>query len=373
MTKKLNAWVEVDRDALVHNLKAIQKFVGSEVGMICVVKANAYGHGMIECAKVFVKAGATMLAVGDIDEAIVLRDSGVLTPILVLGPSLAYEIADAIRRDITLTVVDLNHAKEIERIAWRLKKRVTVHIKVDIGLSRVGIWIDEASREIKKVLRLRNIAADGIFTHFARSYTPDDLLISRKQLRRFQNLLADLQRERIKFPMIHAAKSGILLGLSDAHFDAVRPGLVLYGLYPSSQLRGRTDLRPALSLYARIGQIKTVPKGAQVGYSGTYVARRAMKLAVITTGYKDGYDVRLSNKAEVLIRGKRAKVRGRVSMGLTTVEVADIPQAKVGDEAVLVGKQGKEEITVDELAHLCGTTNYEFVTRLAPYLSRVYT
>lgn len=374
-------WIEIDCAALRHNLKQYREMLGAQVSLMPIVKSNAYGHGMLEVSKEMIDCGVEILGVVNINEALQLRKDGVLSRILVLGytdPERAAEIPK--HCPIALAVYDLENARMISRVAERSGRTVALHLKIDSGLHRLGVFAEDALSFVRGVADLPNIVLEGVFTHFADAETPEHEYTA-YQLRRFAIAVKSIREAGFTPKFVHATASAGALCMPETRFSLVRLGIALYGLWPSSDTKLLAEhsskvpnikLIPALSWHTRIIQIKELPAGAAVGYGCSFHTKRQTKLAVLPVGYADGYDRKLSGCGEVLIGGKRAQIVGRICMNMCMVDVTDLPGAKSGDAAILIGKDGDEEISAFELGAKVGTINYEITTRINWNIKRVY-
>lgn len=342
---------------------------------MAVVKSNAYGHGSFAVAQTI--AGLVdSFGTANGDEALALRSFGVKGPILVLNYYQLDQVPSLVTAKISLVVYDIKQAQAISKIARKLKKTAKIHIKVGTGLSRLGIYTRDAVGFIKKISKLPNLEIEGLFSHFASS--EDDPAFTELQLNHFRQIISDLENNLIFIPLKHIACTASSLAFPESHFDLTRIGIGIYGLESYKSIHSLVtkaypgfSLRPVLTWKAKILAVKEIPAGAYVGYGRTYRANHKTRLAVLPVGYFEGYDRRFSNLSEVLIGGKRCKVRGRVYMNLLSVDVTDVKRVKVGDTAVLLGKQGRDQISADELALIANSINYEVVTRINPILPRV--
>lgn len=376
------SWLEISKSALIYNLKQFRKIIDPKVKLMGVIKSNAYGHGLIGVAKI-IEGKIDYFGVASLDEALELRKNGLKKPILVLTywevPKKRFlPIIKAIKEDIEFSVYTERQAKILAKISQKIGRKVKIHLKIDTGTSRIGILPKDGPNFILKCLKLPQLELKGIFTHFAKSeaYNQNYTLL---QTKRLKEVVKKISQKITSKPLIHAACTAATIINPATHLDMVRIGIGLYGLWPSEATRKRNFqsqnpiiLKPALSWKTKIIQVKELPKGTPIGYDCTFYCKRKTKIAVLPIGYWDGYDRKLSNCGEVLIKGRRAFVRGRVCMNLIMVEVTEIPNIKVGDEVVLIGRQGKEEITVEEIAKKIGTINYEIVTRINQSLPRIY-
>lgn len=363
-------YAEIDLGAMRHNLRAIKKIVGKDMEILGIVKADAYGHGILEVSRTLIKQGVKYLGVASLDEAASLRAAGIKAKIIVLGPILPQEAEGVLKFNVIQTVSDLYIAKALSRLAQRKKKKISVHIKIDTGMGRLGFWHEEAIGFVKKIAMLKNIIIDGIFTHFPSAES--DAPFTQKQIKDFNFLMKALWRCGIDIPVKHASNSMALVDFKESRMNMVRPGLIMYGLHPRVDLFKRLDLRPVLKLKTKIAHLKSVARGRSISYGRTYIAGEDTKIATIPVGYGDGYSRHLSNRADVLIKGRRAPVVGRICMDMTMVYMGHIKGVKVGDEVVLIGSQGKDIIRAEELANLIYTIPYEIVCNIGPRVTRVY-
>ncbi|MCL6471462.1 MAG: alanine racemase [Firmicutes bacterium] len=364
-------WAEIDLSAIKHNVKQARKTIGDKVMIMAVVKANAYGHGAIPVAKAAVEAGATWLGIALPEEGIQLRRSGISQSILILSEPSIDTIPLVLEHNLTSTVFSLRFAEAISSEALLRRQTAKVHVKVDTGMNRVGLTPERAVSFIRKVRELPNIEIEGIFTHFAEADNPKSAYTDH-QLRRFQTLLEELNNDGICPPIKHAANSAAVYLHPGSYFDMVRIGISMYGLHPSEATKGYVDLKPALSLKARLSFVKELACGESISYNRTYTAARDTRIGTVPAGYGDGYSRLLSNKAEVLIRGRRYPAVGNICMDQFMVDLGPDSCAEADDEVVLVGRQGNEEISVDELASILGTINYEIVCMISARVPRVY-
>ncbi|MEW6103233.1 MAG: alanine racemase [bacterium] len=360
-----NSWVEVDLSAILYNISCIKKITSSKI--LAVVKADAYGHGAIEVAKA-IKDRVDMLGVFSIDEGIALRNKGIKKPILILGPSQASCAKDIINYELTPAVFT---EEMLEALSSKAKKPINIHIKIDTGMWRIGVPYKDAPLFIEKAIAYPNIKVRGIFSHLATSYLKDKSY-AKEQFERFSYVLKSLSQKKINIPMRHIAASAGILDLSQMHLDMVRPGILLYGLFPSKEVEKKFLPKEAMSFKTRIAFLRKIPKGSGISYGQIYITDKEATIAVIPVGYSHGLRRALSNKGYVLIRGKRAKMVGTICMDMTMIDVSDIPDASIGDEVVIFGKQGEGFISIDELADACNTINYEIITGINPSLSRIY-
>ncbi len=374
-------WAEVDLGAVAHNLKEIRRRVGRGVKILCAVKADGYGHGAVAVSEAVLKEGANYLGVANLREAIELREAGIRAGILIFGSGLPEEADDIIRHNLTATVCTEEFADALAKKAEKKKTRAKVHIKVDTGMGRIGVYFKEAVKFIRKVARLKYLDIEGLYTHFP-SAEEKDKTFSLAQIQHFKETIAQLERQGINISLRHMANSAAILDLAESYFNLVRPGLILYGIYPSDEVSRSLELKPVLTLKTRIVFLKKVPRGRTISYGRTYTTKRETTIATLPIGYADGYSRRLSNKAEVLIEGKRAPVVGRICMDQTMVDVGHIPHAKVGQEVVLIGRQapsdskhltgqGEGRISVEEIAKRIGTIPHEVVSRLGKRIYRI--
>jgi len=368
--KKLTR-VEINLDAIAYNVKKICDKVGPGVKVMAVVKADGYGHGAVEVAKVALKNGAIYLAVGEVEEGVKLRLAGIKAPILVLGPALPENAEDILKYDLTQTVCTKELAQALSFKAQEFKKEAKVHVKIDTGLGRIGVFPGEACRFIKNILDFKGIKIEGIFTHLAEA-NKEDKSFSIEQIEKFKKVIFELEEEGIKIPLKHVANSAAVLDLPFSHFNMVRPGIIIYGLYPSKSMSPRQEFKPAMSFKTSIVYIKKVPAGTYLSYERSFITKKKSTIAILPVGYADGFSRALSNRGEVLIKGKRAPVVGRVCMDMTLVDVSHIQEVKVGDEVVLFGRQSDEFISVDEVASKAGTINYEVICTVGSKVPRVY-
>ena len=354
-------WVEINLDAIANNVKNIKQLIGEKKELMAVVKGNAYGHDILEIASVVLNNGATRLAVARLEEGIFLRKSGITVPILVLGLTLKQQAELLVSYNITPTVSEYEMIEELSDSAFKEDKIVKVHLKVDTGMGRIGISPNHVLNFIKKVKVLKNVEIEGIFTHFSVA-DEKDKTYTEKQFKKFMEVLTILEKEEIRIPVKHVGNSATLLDLPHMWLDLVRPGISIYGLYPSTEVQKTVKLIPAHSFKTRMVFLKELPAGEDISYGRTYTTKKKRTVvASLPVGYADGYNRLLSNQGEVLIRGRRFPVIGRVCMDQTMIDVTDIPQVEVGDEVVLWGRQGQEEITVEEIADKIKTINYEVV------------
>ena len=354
-------WVEINLDAIANNVKNIKKLIGKKKEVMAVVKGNAYGHDILEIASVVLNNGATRLAVARLEEGIFLRKSGINVPILVLGLTLKQQVEPLVSYNITPTVSEYEMIEKLSDSAFKEDKIVKVHLKVDTGMGRIGISPNHVLNFIKKVKVLKNVEIEGIFTHFSVA-DEKDKSYTEAQFKKFVEVLNILEKEGIRIPVKHVGNSATLLDLPHMWLDMVRPGISLYGLYPSEDVQKTVKLTPAYSFKTRIVFLKELLQGEDVGYGRTYTTKKKRTVvASLPVGYADGYNRLLSNKGEVLVKGKRFPIIGRICMDQCIIDVTDLSQVKIGDEVVLWGKQGHEEITIEEIAGKIGTINYEIV------------
>jgi alanine racemase len=364
-------WAEVDLSAIRHNLLQIKRLINPDTKVLVAVKANAYGHGIIEVSGVLVDCGADYLGVATIDEGALLRKKGFKIPILMLGSILKDEIETAVKNNITQTVADIQLAEAINRYASKVKKKARVHIKIDVGMGRIGIWHEEALGLVARLIKLRHLEAEGIFSHFPSA--DEDEILTRQQIENFYRLIDELEDINIHFKYKHMANSIAVLDYKDSHMNLVRPGLMVYGLYPRKDFNSKKiKLKPALSLYSRIVFIKDVPPGRKISYGGTHTTVSHTKIATIPIGYGDGLSRRISNKGSVLVRGQIAPIVGRICMDQTMVDVGDIAGVKTGDKVTIIGSQNRQRQTAEEIAALCDTIPYEVACWFDNRIPRIY-
>lgn len=362
-------WLHIDMDAVANNVQHLKGIVGEEVELMAVVKANAYGHGAVAVSTTALLNGASYLGVASINEAIELRNAGIVAPILVLGYTPAWAAGLAIRHDVTVTLYDLDIARSFERTAREMNARVRAHVKVDTGMGRLGILPNDATLFFRTLAKLNNIDIEGIFTHL--SVADEDEQYTSFQIETFKHVVEPLKASGFHFKYIHAANSAAILRYPDSMLTMVRAGIAMHGLHPGRECPLPDGFRPALSWKTTIAQVKRLPAGSFVGYGNTYRTRSEEKIAVIPVGYADGFRRSPSHWGYVLVQGQRAPIVGRVSMDQTMIQVDHIDDVKIGDEVVLIGEQGKEKITAEEVAERLGTINYELVSTILARVPRV--
>jgi len=364
-------WATIDLAAIRHNLREIKKKIGPSVKIMVVVKADGYGHGMIEVSKAVLKEGVDALAVDNLEEGVKLRKAGITVPILILGPLLQEEAEPLIHYHLCPTILDKGMAEEISRVAKKSQGEVRVHINIDTGMGRLGVPWEKALSFIEEVGSLEGIKIEGVYTHFP-SAEERDKTFSHLQIRRFQSVLEGLRKKGIYPSLVHTSNSAGVLNLPESYFNMVRPGLIVYGYYPSPEVSRSIVLRPSMSLRCKVVFVKKVSAGASISYGRTYITPQATSIAILPIGYADGYPCSLSGKAEVLVRGMRAPVVGRICMDQIIVDVGDVTGVKVGDEVVLWGDQGRERISVEEISLRANTIPYELLTRIGRGVRRIY-
>jgi alanine racemase len=369
------AWAEVDLAAIAHNLAALCALLPAGSRLAAVVKADGYGHGAAAVGRAALAAGAGALAVARLPEALTLRAAGIGAPILVLGHTPADGTEAALDADLIQSVVSLESAAAHSRQALRSGRRLRVHLKLDSGMGRLGLPLEAAGggalADALAVARLPGLRLEGVFTHLATADAPDTGA-AEAQLALFEGFLARLAAAGVRPALRHAANSAALLRLPAARLDWVRPGISLYGLDACPDAAALATLRPAMSLKARVIQVKPVAAGQGISYGLTWRAPRDTVIATVALGYADGLRRGLSSRGAMLVRGRRAAIAGRVCMDLTMLDVGHIPGVRPGDEAVAFGSQGGESIRVEELAAALGTINYEIVTGVTARVPRLY-
>ena len=378
-------WAEVDLGAYAHNIKALRGITRPEAHLMAVVKANGYGHGAAEVARQALQNGAYCLGVARIDEATQLRQAGLKAPILIFGytpPQFAETLIDG---EFTQTVYSPKTASALSEQAIRKGKKIKVHIKVDSGMGRLGLLLPGLSDgsaddmaapdpvgEVDAITRLSGLEVEGVFTHFATADSADTSYANR-QLDRFMDFINQLGRTGLEPPVKHAANSAALINLAESHLDMVRPGIATYGLHPAGEPSPvNLDLKPVLTLKSRIIHLKKVPAGFNISYGITYQTKKSTTIATIPVGYADGLNRRLSSRGHMLLHGQRVPIVGRVCMDLTMLDVGKLSGVGIEDVVVVLGHQGNETITADELASSLNTINYEIVTSIASRVPRLY-
>jgi alanine racemase len=361
----------VDHDALRWNLTQIRNQVGAKVKILSMVKANGYGHGAGAAARTLEAAGGDAFGVATLEEGVELRQAGIRAPIVVLAGVYPQQIEHFLAQSLTPVVYEAVGLKQLDQAAQKLGATLKVHIKVDTGMGRLGFLPAEADAWIAELKRLRALKLEGIFSHFshAESVQGD---YTRRQLEIFGRIVERLGAESLRPPLVHLANSAATITLPSAYFDMVRPGIMLYGVYPSPEMAHRIDLKPVLSWRTSILQLKKVPRGTSISYGQTFITERESVIATLPVGYADGYPRLLSNRGEVLVRGRRAPVIGRVCMDLTMIDVTDIRNVEQGDEVVLLGRQNAAEISADEMATWASTISYEILTSIGARVPRIH-
>lgn len=368
------ARAEIDIAALRHNITEIQNNIDDKTTLIAVVKADAYGHGAVPAAKAAREAGVKMFGVAILDEAVELREAGITEPIIILGACFKQTIAEFINYDCEQNVFTLDMAREVQSVAKSLGKTAKIHIKLDTGMGRIGFLANEKSvDEIAQILSMENIEVKGIFTHFACSDHLDKTY-TEMQYSRFQSVLDGLKAKGAALPPLHISNSGAIIDFRRFNYDFVRAGIILYGIYPSKEVdMGVIDLKPVMSVKSCVSFVKTLAPGECVSYNSRFKAARETLVATVPFGYADGFRRLLGNgKGRVLINGKFAPTIGDICMDQFMVDATDIGVVNIGDEVVLIGRQGENEITAQDMADVCGTIPYEVVCDFSKRVPRKY-
>ena len=378
-------WAEVDLKAIAHNVRELRSITDSRASLMAVVKANAYGHGVLEVSRKVLENGADVLGVARLNEGIELREAGFDVPVLIFGytpPMLAKKL---IEFDLTQTVWSYKTAETIAGVAVSYNKKIKAHLKVDTGMGRLGLLPDccrpssidrnltiTALREVESIASLSGLELEGIYTHFATADSSDKSY-AKKQFEIFVDFLNELRLAGLIAPVCHAANSAAIIDMPETHLDMVRAGISIYGLNPSDEVdKRRISLKPAMALKARVVHLKKVPTGFKVSYGITYETRKPTTIATVPVGYADGFNRLLSSRGHVLVGGRRAPIVGRVCMDHTMLDVGHIPDVYLEDEVVIFGNQGDAAITVDEIASTLNTINYEIVSALTARVPKIY-
>lgn len=363
---------EIDLDAIGNNIREIRKRIKKDTQLMAVVKADGYGHGAEEVSKVCLYNGADQLAVATCDEGVQIRQWSIQVPVLILGNTVEGQLETVINNSLTQAVFRYETAKRMSDIAVRLNKTALVHIKIDTGMSRIGFMpVRESIDEIEKIFSLPNLKVTGIFTHFATA-DEKDKTFTKVQYKKFRYVADRLEEKGYTGFIRHCANSGAILDMPELQLDMVRAGIIIYGLYPSSEVTHPVRLKPAMSLKSQISYVKELEENVSVGYGRTYFTTHKTRVATIPIGYADGYSRAFSNKARVIINGKYAPVIGNVCMDQMMVDVSDIPSAKEGDNVIIMGSDGENKVSAEELADIAGTINYEIVCNVGKRVPRVY-
>lgn len=364
-------WAEVDLDAIAFNLHSFKQHVGKETEIFGVVKANAYGHGAVPVSKCMLECGANRLVVHRAIEGRELRKGGITAPILIMGYTPADGAMLIIENQLTPTLIDIDSARAISRAATAMGVTVNIHIEVDSGMNRQGLYPGDVPEFVREIRSLPGLTIEGIFTHFATSDWAD-LTYVHQQVKRFSDVLSVLHENGIDIPIIHAANSAAAMRMQESRFNAIRPGIAVYGMQPSDEVPPDFEIRRGLSLKSLVSRVFTVSAGEGISYGRSYIAPSSLPAALVPVGYGDGYHRILSNRSSVLIHGKRAPLVGRICMDQFVVATDVIPNVKLNDEVVLIGRQGESEIRAEEVAGWAETINYEVTTSLLPRVTRVY-
>ena len=374
MSKNSRVKAVISLDAIEQNFREMRKNIAEDTKMIAVVKADAYGHGAVPIAHLIEDYDYIWgFAAATAEEAIHLRQNGVTKPILILGIVFEEYYPELVRDDIRLAVCEYEEAEKLSKEAVLQNKTVHIHIALDTGMTRIGYAdIPESVEEIKKIAGLPNLEIEGMFTHFSRAdeYDRSPAMV---QLERYQKFSDLVEAAGVEIPLHHCSNSAGIIRVPEANLSIVRAGITIYGIYPSSEVeRDIVKLAPVMELKSHVTYVKDVPKGAAISYGGTYVADKKLRVATIPVGYADGYPRQLSNKGWVLIHGKKAPILGRVCMDQFMVDVTEIGDVKKGDEVTLLGRDGDEFISIEEIGDLCGRFSYEFACDISPRVPRVY-
>jgi alanine racemase len=366
-TEGLPTWLEVDLKAIAGNVKQMRRLTGVDV--MAVVKANGYGHGLVPVAREAVEAGAAYCGVARIDEALEFRAAGLSDPILVLGHTPSGRYHQAIEAGITLTVFRRSHLEALRAAASESTRPAVVHLKVDTGMSRLGAPPASAFGMLQELNQMPGVTLEGLFTHFARADEPR-VATTEHQDRVFRELVEEVESAGLRPPLVHAANSAAALTRPSSRYDMVRPGIALYGMDPSAEVRLPSGFQRAITWKARITQIRDLPPGTGVSYGHAYVTTGDERIGVVPVGYGDGY--RREDGNRVLVRGRQVPVRGRVCMDQLMIDLTDLPSVEVGEEVVLLGQQGRSLIRASDLAATWGTLNYEVTCGLSARVPRLY-
>ena len=366
------AWLEVSKSALAYNCRNIKRKLGSEVELMAMVKANAYGHGAVECSKIFLKNGAASLGVAIIEEGMELRKAGIKAPILVAYPELEGREELVVKYNLEQTVTDLRFVKNLSRRAAKKRKTVNLYVKVDTGMGRYGLTPQQGVDLIKQLIKLPGLRVKGLMSHFSSAFMQDKTYTN-EELERFNQTLRLLQQEKIAIPIKSIANSSATLDMPEAYFNQARVGILLYGIYPSVENTRSVPVRQAASLKARISFLKKVPAGTPISYMRTFQTQRESVIATVPIGYADGYDFKLSNQGCALVHGKEVPVVGRVCMDTLMLDVTAVPTVKVGDEVTFFGKQNGSELSLDKAAERGGILSYSVIPRMGKRVPIVYT
>ena len=370
--------IVISLKAIKNNIRQVRKKVGKKVKILACVKTDAYGHGIERISKA-IQEEVDYFGIASTDEGALLRKIGIKLPILILNCILPEEAETVVKYNLSQTICSMEVARALNNEASRKEKKVKVHIDIDTGMGRIGIRTPKAIDFIKKIGKLKNLHIEGISTHFPSADEPDKNFTN-KQIKILGQILKELERNGIKIPLRHAANSAAVMGFPESHFNMVRPGLMIYGYYLSPYVKKNVKLEPAFSLKTKIVCLRKLPKGATISYGRTYTTKRPSLIATLPIGYGEGYSRALSNKGEVIVKGKKAPVAGRVCMDQMMVDATNIPDVKIGDEVVLIGKQtphqnkygAGQEITVEEIASKMGTIPYEVVCMIGRNVKREY-
>ena len=374
MEKHSRVYAEIDLDAISYNMEQMKKRVGEGAKFIAVVKTDGYGHGAVPIAcmldddpDVWGYATATL------EEAVELHRAGIQKPTMVLGCVVPDQYEEMIKEEVRATVYTLDMAHEISNLARKLGKTAYFHIKIDTGMERLGFPATEESADlIGQIEKLPNVCLEGMFTHFAKA-DEYDKTFTKEQIQKFKKMIAMMEDRGVSIPVKHCSNSAGIAEIREANMDMVRAGITLYGLWPSEEVdQNSLDLKPVMELKTHVAYVKDLEAGRAISYGGTFITKRDSRIATIPVGYADGYCRGLSNTGSVLIHGKRAPICGRVCMDQFMVDVTDIPDVKIGDEVTLIGRDGDEVITMEEVGSLSGRFNYEFVCVLGKRIPRVF-
>lgn len=369
MNNKDRAWAEISLDNIAENFMAIKTHTKSKV--MCVIKADAYGHGSLQVAKTLERVNADYFGVATLNEAIMLRESGISTPILLLGFFEDKYINDVIQNDITVTVYDFETAVNISDFAEKTGQTVKIHIKIDTGMSRLGFLTDDF-HDILKICKFDGIFVEGIFTHFAVADCADKKENTFLQANKFSEICEKLKENQVEIPIKHVSASGAILQYDELNFDMVRAGIILYGYAPDSAINHDLKLKPAMTLLSKVAQVKCIKKGQSVSYGMNFIAPKDMKIAIITIGYADGYSRLNSSKGYFYFKNQKVNIIGNICMDMCIVDISDVENIKKGDNIVIFGNSGECVLGADEVSKFSDTIAYEILCSVSKRVPRIY-